>query len=37
MLTKIKVMQTVSSLPDTFSIEEVINRLMRLQKIKIGL
>jgi hypothetical protein len=37
MLTKKKVMQTVSSLPDSFSIEEIIDRLVLLQKIETGI
>lgn len=37
MLTKQKVISTVNLLPDTFSIEEVIDRLVLLQKIEVGL
>ena len=37
MLTKLKVIQTVKTLPDIFSIEEVIDRLVLLQKIEIGM
>ena len=37
MLDKKKVLQTIKELPDTFSIEEVIDRIVLLQKIEIGL
>jgi hypothetical protein len=37
MLTKQKVIQTINDLPDTFSIEEIIDRLVLLQKIEIGM
>ena len=37
MLDKKKVLQTIKDLPDTFSIEEVIDRIVLLQKIEIGL
>ena len=37
MLTKRKVIKTVSRLPDTFSIEEIIDRLVLLQKIEMGM
>ncbi|HVA98366.1 MAG TPA: hypothetical protein VNG53_05685 [Bacteroidia bacterium] len=37
MLTKQKLIQTISALPDTFSLEEVIDRIVLLQKIEIGI
>ncbi len=37
MLTKQKVISTVNLLPDTFTIEEVIDSLVLLQKIETGL
>lgn len=37
MLSKIKVIETVNSLPEWFSIEEMIDRLVLLQKIEIGI
>ena len=37
MLTKKKVIKTVSALPNTFSIEEIIDRLVLLQKIEVGI
>lgn len=37
MLTKKKIIKTIESLPDNFSIEEVIDRIVLLQKIEIGL
>jgi hypothetical protein len=37
MLDKKKVLQTIKDLPDTFSIEEVIDRIVLLQKVEIGL
>jgi len=37
MLRKRKVIETVSSLPDKFSIEELIDRLVLLQKVEIGI
>lgn len=37
MLTKQHVIQTIQALPDTFSIEEIIDQLVLLQKIELGL
>ena len=37
MLRRSKVIETVSSLPERFSIEELIDRLIVLQKIEIGI
>lgn len=37
MLTKKSVLETVQSLPDNFSLEEIIDRLILIQKIEIGL
>jgi hypothetical protein len=37
MLEKKKVLQTIKDLPDTFSAEEVIERIILLQKVEIGL
>jgi hypothetical protein len=37
MLSKQKVIKTVNALPNSFSIEEVINKLVLLQKIENGL
>lgn len=37
MLRRRKVIETVSSLPEIFSIEELIDRLILLQKIEIGI
>lgn len=37
MLTKEKLLQTLKDLPDTFSIDELFDRLMLLNKIEIGL
>ena len=37
MLTKEKLLQTLKDLPDTFSIDELFDRLMLLHKIEIGL
>lgn len=37
MLTKQKLIKTISGLPDTFSLEEVIDRIVLLQKIEIGI
>lgn len=37
MLRRRKVIETISSLPETFSIEELIDRLILIQKIEIGI
>jgi hypothetical protein len=37
MLNKNKVLRTLENLPDTFSIEEIIDQLILLQKIELGL
>ncbi len=37
MLTKSKVMKTLENLPDSFSIEEIIDQLILVQKIERGL
>jgi hypothetical protein len=37
MLTKQKIIKSIESLPENFSIDEVIDRIMLLQKIEIGL
>jgi hypothetical protein len=37
MLDKKKVLKSIKDLPDTFSLEEVIDRIVLLQKIEIGL
>jgi hypothetical protein len=37
MLSKKTVIETVNSLPDSFSLEEVIYRLILIQKVEIGL
>ncbi len=37
MLDKKKVLQTIKELPDSFSIEEVIDRIILSQKVEIGL
>lgn len=37
MLTKKKLIQTLKDLPETFSAEDVIDRIILLQKIEIGL
>jgi hypothetical protein len=37
MLTKKKLIQTLKDLPDKFSMEDVIDRIVLLQKIEIGL
>ena len=37
MLTKFKVLQTVNTLPETFSFEEVMDQLLLLQKIENGI
>ncbi len=37
MLTKEKILQTLKDLPDTFSIDELFDRIVLLNKIEIGL
>jgi len=37
MLTKEKLIQTIKNLPDNFSLEDVLERIMLLQKIAIGM
>jgi hypothetical protein len=37
MLTKQKIIKSIESMPDNFSIDEVIDRIVLLQKIEIGL
>ncbi|HWY37816.1 MAG TPA: hypothetical protein VNY73_04615 [Bacteroidia bacterium] len=37
MLTKKKLLQSIKGLPDSFSVDEIIDRIMLLQKIEIGL
>jgi len=37
MLTKKKLIQSIESLPESFSIDEVIDRILLLQKIEVGL
>ena len=37
MLNKNKVLRTLENLPETFSIEEIIDQLVLLQKIELGL
>jgi hypothetical protein len=37
MLNKNKVLRTLENLPETFSIEEIIDHLVLLQKIELGL
>lgn len=37
MLTKKKLIQTMKDLPEKFSVEDVIDRIVLLQKIEIGL
>ncbi len=37
MLTKKKLLSTLKTLPEKFSVEEVIDRIILLQKIEIGL
>jgi hypothetical protein len=37
MLTKQKLIKAISGLPDIFSLEEVIDRIVLLQKIEIGI
>ena len=37
MLTKEKLIQTINELPDSFSVEELFERIILLQKIEIGI
>lgn len=37
MLSKEKILQTIKDLPDTFSIDELFDRIILLNKIEIGL
>ena len=37
MLTKEKLLQTIKDLPDKFSLDDVLDRIILLQKIEIGL
>lgn len=37
MLTKEKLLQTISDLPETFSLDDLLDRILLLQKIDIGL
>lgn len=37
MLTKEKLIQTINELPDSFSVEELFERITLLQKIEIGI
>lgn len=37
MLSKQQIIKSIESLPDNFSIEEVIDRIVLLQKIEVGL
>ncbi len=37
MLTKKKIIETIKSLPDKFSVDEVIDRIILLQKIELGI
>jgi hypothetical protein len=37
MITKEKLLQTIKDLPDTFSLDELLDRIVLLQKIEIGL
>ena len=37
MLSKKKVLETIKNLPDTFSADELIERIILLQKIEIGI
>ena len=37
MLTKTKVLKTIKQLPDKFSIDEMIDKMILLEKIEIGL
>jgi hypothetical protein len=37
MLTKLKLLKTINDLPDNFTFDELLDRLMLLQKVEIGL
>ncbi|MCF8297360.1 MAG: hypothetical protein K9J13_07465 [Saprospiraceae bacterium] len=37
MLTKVKLLQTIKDLPDKFSLDDLLDRIVLLQKIEIGL
>ena len=37
MLTKVKVLKAIKQLPDEFSIDEMIDRMILLEKIEIGI
>ena len=37
MLTKIEVLQAIKQLPDEFSIDEIVDKLILIEKIEIGL
>jgi hypothetical protein len=37
MLTKKKLLKSIKDLPESFSVDEIINRIILLQKIEIGL
>jgi hypothetical protein len=37
MLTKAKLIQSIKDLPDQFSLEDVMDRIMLIQKIEIGM
>jgi predicted transcriptional regulator len=37
MMTKEKLIQTIQELPDSFSVEELFDRIILLQKVEIGL
>jgi len=36
MITKKKLLKSIKDLPDTFSVDEIIDRIILLQKIEIG-
>jgi len=37
MLTKIQLLKTIKGLPDTFSIDDLLDRVILLQKVEIGI
>jgi hypothetical protein len=37
MLTKLKLLKTINDLPDNFTFDELLDRLMLLQKVEIGI
>jgi len=37
MLTKVKLLKTIKDLPDKFSLDDLLDRIVLLQKIEIGL